>query len=523
MLLFLSPPFGWRPGWKDCCCGWLWLDLLAISRTLFSVAVSGVILPIVSDLAGKRKNQAWKEVALLPPLSTGPADPAEADPEGVAQEEHLLLLRVATMLDIHNTFKFVWFVCVYFWSQNVRRLDDSLLPPSRHLWRAGRGGAGKEGPGRLFLSSARVEAWMERLLLRLALAGPVDLLAISRTLCFVAVSGVMLPTAPDLAGKKKSGLERSGPTPSAFRRAGWQLALRERHRRSTRCYAFRRQRSLRLSPPTSGQAQRGRRRGAQLDWEFAFYASCCRLRARTGGAAEGCAAGQGIASYASRRQLRALPDGGGRSWTENWLCTPLAADVRPAGPGLVRRGRRRGAQLDWEFTVCFLCFRRRRRAWPGGRATTEGCAAGQGIAWYFSRRQLRARPGGGGGGAVSLSWTGSLLSTPLAADFGPGPGVAEGCAAGQGIPLHAASRCRLRAWPGGGGSGARCWTEMFLSTARAADFGPGPEGVAGGARCLARGKRRPAPVRSRKTQMMRQDSDGAARLGWGRKSGARLG
>ena len=56
----------------------------------------------------------------------------------------------------------------------MRRLDDSLLP--RRLWRAGRGGAGKEGPARLFLSSplaaAQVEAWLEGLLLLLALAGP---------------------------------------------------------------------------------------------------------------------------------------------------------------------------------------------------------------------------------------------------------------------------------------------------------------------------------------------------------------
>ena len=54
------------------------------------------------------------------------------------------------------------------------RLDGSLLP--RRLWLAGRAGAGKGGPARLFLSSplaaARLEAWLEGLLLRLALAGP---------------------------------------------------------------------------------------------------------------------------------------------------------------------------------------------------------------------------------------------------------------------------------------------------------------------------------------------------------------
>ena len=55
-------------------------------------------------------------------------------------------------------------------------LDDSLLP--RRLWRAGRGygEAGKDGPELLFLSSflaaARMEAWLEGLMLRLALARP---------------------------------------------------------------------------------------------------------------------------------------------------------------------------------------------------------------------------------------------------------------------------------------------------------------------------------------------------------------
>ena len=66
------------------------------------------------------------------------------------------------------------FASVYLWSQNVPRLDDSLLP--RRPRRASRGGAGKEGPARLFLSyplaAARVEAWLEGLLPRLALAGP---------------------------------------------------------------------------------------------------------------------------------------------------------------------------------------------------------------------------------------------------------------------------------------------------------------------------------------------------------------
>ena len=73
------------------------------------------------------------------------------------------------------------------------------------------------------------------------------------------------------------------------------------------------------------------------------------------------------------------------------------------------------------------------------------------------------------------SWTKSLLSTPPAADFGPCPeAVEEGSAAGRGICLHT-SRRRLWAWPGGGGGGVHSWTGYLLRTPFAADFGPGLE------------------------------------------------
>ena len=78
--------------------------------------------------------------------------------------------------------------------------------------------------------------------------------------------------------------------------------------------------------------------------------------------------------------------------------------LSPQTSGLARMGRRRDAQLDGEFAL------------------------------YASRRRLRALPGGGSGGL--RSWMGSLLSTPLAADFGPGPeAAAEGSAAGLGVFL----------------------------------------------------------------------------------------
>ena len=80
------------------------------------------------------------------------------------------------------------------------------------------------------------------------------------------------------------------------------------------------------------------------------------------------------------------------------------------------------------------------------------------------------------------SWTESLLSTPLAANFGLGrTGRREGAQSDGEFALHA-SRCRLRAWPGGGsgGPGVRSWTGYLLCTPFAADFGPGPDVAAEG-------------------------------------------
>ena len=166
--------------------------------------------------------------------------------------------------------------------------------------------------------------------------------------------------------------------------------------------------------------RRVRRRDAQLDWEFDFYAS--------------------------RRQRRAWPGGGGgqgRSWTGNSLCSPLAADFGP-GP----EERRRGAQLGWEF------------------------------AFYASRRRRRARPGGGGR-------TGSVLSTPPAVDFGPGSErAAAGCAAASGDLSFYASRRRLWAWPGGGRRRGAQLDGEFAVYASRRRLRASPGGGGGGARCL---------------------------------------
>ena len=96
------------------------------------------------------------------------------------------------------------------------RSNRRLPPTSPYLagWR----------PARLFLSpplaAARVEAWLEGLLLRLALAGPAGDL---KNALLRRRLGCLLPTVPDPHRKKKKNtdMERSGSTPSALRRASW--------------------------------------------------------------------------------------------------------------------------------------------------------------------------------------------------------------------------------------------------------------------------------------------------------------
>ena len=275
---------------------------------------------------------------------------------------------------------FVWFyIChgILLVSECAHcRLDDFLLP--RRLWRAGRGVAGKRD-----------------------------------TCCCVYHPPWQL--------------------------LGWRLGWKDcccgwlwmEHRRSTCCYASRRQCSPRLSPPTSGLARRRRQRGAQLDWEFGLYASrrppaAGRLRAGTEAATKGCEAGRGVCLVRLSSPTTGLARRGRRrgahtllSWKGSLLSAPPAADFGP-GPEAAAEGCAAGRG------VCFLRLqpptsglaqRRRRR---GFKFSDDSPLDGE-FALYASRRQLRARPGGGGRGTCSSGWTGSLLSTPLAADFGPCP------------------------------------------------------------------------------------------------------
>ena len=155
---------GWRLGWKDCCCGWLLLDLLAISRKRCSVAVSGICCLLCLTLTGKKIKQARKEVARHPLLSAGPACPA-----GAAQEEHLLLLRNATVLNCCWNICTCWFVLVcslrlspptsgLAWSGHRRALSwtgsfKSSFYASRHRPWAWPGEGGQHSWTEIFLST----------------------------------------------------------------------------------------------------------------------------------------------------------------------------------------------------------------------------------------------------------------------------------------------------------------------------------------------------------------------------------
>ena len=111
----------------------------------------------------------------------------------------------------------------------MHRLDDSLLP--RRLWPAGRGDAEKEGPVTLFLSPpltvAGVEAWLEGLLLQLALAVLAGDLKNALLHCRLRLSCVVLPTVPDPQKTKQVWKEVALHLPLSARPAG---LTGERHR-----------------------------------------------------------------------------------------------------------------------------------------------------------------------------------------------------------------------------------------------------------------------------------------------------
>ena len=119
--------------------------------------------------------------------------------------------------------------------------------------------------------------------------------------------------------------------------------------------------------------------------------------------------------------------------------------------GLAWRGRRRGAQLDEELLSTPLAA----DFGPGPEA--EGRTAG--LRYFFPL---------------------GLLSTPLAADFGPGPeAAAEGRATGRGLRFLRLSPL-TSGQAGMGRRGARSWTRSLLLMPLTANFGPGLDGAVKG-------------------------------------------
>ena len=183
----------------------------------------------------------------------------------------------------------------------------------------------------------------------------------------------------------------------------------------------------------------------------------CRARPGPEGAAEGRSAGLGIHGLLS--MLPPPTSGlarrpGDDGGVRGWTGNCLVL-LSPTTSGQARRGRRRGGQPELDGESAF----------------------------YASRRRLRAWPGGGGG---VRSWTGNSFARRLSL---PTSGLARrgrqrGALLDGDVSFYG-SRRRLRAWPGGGGR------RGALPCSRQAEAGPGPKP---------------------------QDSDDAARLGWGRKT-----
>ena len=175
-----------------------------------------------------------------------------------------------------------------------------------------------------------------------------------------------MPTVPDLHRKKKTGMERSGPTPSAFSQASWPCGS-----------------GTGGGPTAAAERHHCQTTAGHMNVLVCISLLSTPLAANFGpgpeGSLEGCAAGRGVSSLLSTPLAADFGPGpeeaaGGR--TGGRRCFFQLPSLWPPTSGLARRRRRRGAQLDGEF------------------------------AFNASRHQLRAWPGWGGGGA--RSWTGRL-------------------------------------------------------------------------------------------------------------------
>ena len=127
---------------------------------------------------------------------------------------------------------------------------------------------------------------------------------------------------------------------------------------------------LGLSPPSSGLARRGRRRGAQVDEKFAFYASRSQLRAWPGGGAGGAAYETGsllFIVFGSRPLLRPADNGEGAYGPRVCIPASRATEFEPIKDwlkGLLLRLAHAGPPGDLKNALL-----RRRLGLPGGSGT----------------------------------------------------------------------------------------------------------------------------------------------------------
>ena len=162
------------------------------SRMLCSVAVSGVMLPIVPDLhvqKEKRKRTGMERSGQTPSALRRAIWPVGSSTGGAptaAAESHSCWTAAETYVGAG--------LLLYTFASACRTCANSTTPSYLAVSAGWPGSVGREGPALLFLSlplaAARVEAWLEGLLLRLALAGPAgdlkDALLRRRLGCYVA-------------------------------------------------------------------------------------------------------------------------------------------------------------------------------------------------------------------------------------------------------------------------------------------------------------------------------------------------
>ena len=145
--LRLSPPISgrWRPGWKDCCSGGSCWRSQECSALLLSRVLCCRLCLCLTLQEKKWQGMKWSDTLRS---ASGQLALSLALRERHRRSTYCCCGTPPLLGCCWNICTY-WFVSVHMRSQNVRRLDDSLLP--RHLWWLAAGVRGKRDL-RLFLS-----------------------------------------------------------------------------------------------------------------------------------------------------------------------------------------------------------------------------------------------------------------------------------------------------------------------------------------------------------------------------------